>query len=1380
MAFNPPPYSDITGIMKSDDKHSNITLASYNGNAKPGEIVVDLITYQVYVGNSMGNLNLVGGGSGNGTVAAPVNSVQFNKDGTNFGGTSNFTWNDASNVMFVNGLFTMQGDILPSSNNAYALGSNTLQWSELHVAGNTIYLGGVPLSMGTGSNLQVDGNDVAVISASGTTNFANLEISGDIYVANVYSDGNVTSNYFIGDGSQLTNLPGGGNYGNSNVAAYLPTYDGALTANSMAIGNANAFQSFFLQVSDTSVSFGQIAAQGVSVSATNGITLAGTGGVNIQGVATSNINIGGGTGGSTVFQGPVQLGPVANVAISGGANAEVLATDGSGHLYWTTAAGTYSNANVAAYLAAFTGNVTADEMSANVANLVVVNSNTVNASTINAGTVSANYFAGDGSNLSNIPYSSIVGAYSNANVAAYLPSYTGTLNASNATLGNAVTANYFVGDGSLLSNINLANAAGGYGNSNVAAYLPTYTGNLTANNITATRTIQAGTVNAYHTGTFAAPGSNNFVLYNGAGNITGTAGLAFNAVSNTLSVANAISASSAALTTATITTLTSTTANVATVNANAVTANSLSAGTNSIAISQNTIQSANNTIYLDPLADGTFNGNVVILGGLSVTGNVTYNNIDTTVTSNLVWQAANGASTAIQATGGGLAVGPSGNSYATWLFDATGNQWRSNLPVKFTGGANVDGAITGATTVTADSFIGDGGNLSNIQYANVVGAYSNSNVANYLSNAPVTIAAVAFVGDGSNLSNIQYSSIVGAYGDSNVAAYLANSTSDISADVVTANAFVGDGGNLSNIQYSSIAGAYGDSNVESLLVGYTGVSSAGFFIGDGSNISNINYSNVTGAYGDSNVEAYLATSTANIQGDVITANSFSGDGSLLSNIQYSSLVGAYANANVADYLPGYAGDILADVSTANYFAGDGSNISNINVANITGLTTIANSVVGNASLNYDIPDIVVVNYADSNWAYGFVSDGSTQFYDQIKFFGDGTADRGFRIYDNAISQTTFQVDGTNGGSATVAGWMTAAYLVGDGHMISNIAYANVVGSYGDSNVAAYLANSTSNISGDVVTANAFIGDGAGLSNIQYSNIVGAYSNANVADYLPVNTANISGNVITGNAISLNGDLSVSGNVYVAGNVNYTDVTNLDVGDPIIFIGSNNVSDIVDLGIVGQYNNGNSNLHTGFARDHSDGIWKLFTNLVTEPTTVIDWANATPAVFSAAAFVGDGSQLSNLTYANINGAYANSNVAAYLPTYTGNLVSLAGDVTTTGNVQAAKVVNTLVVPRIDGVSTSSGILIDSATTDQYNVTALAEGVVFAVTAGIEGQKLNIRIKDNGTSQTLSWDSNFQPIGVALPATTTSSKLLYVGCIYNTQSSTWDVVSVAEQA
>jgi mono/diheme cytochrome c family protein len=53
--------------------------------------------------------------------------------------------------------------------------------------------------------------------------------------------GNITGNYFIGNGSQLTGLPEG--YGNADVAAYLPTYTGnlvSLTGNVTTTANVSA------------------------------------------------------------------------------------------------------------------------------------------------------------------------------------------------------------------------------------------------------------------------------------------------------------------------------------------------------------------------------------------------------------------------------------------------------------------------------------------------------------------------------------------------------------------------------------------------------------------------------------------------------------------------------------------------------------------------------------------------------------------------------------------------------------------------------------------------------------------------------------------------------------------------------------------------------------------------------------------------------------------------------------------------------------------------------------------------------------------------------------------------------------------------------------
>ena len=88
---------------------------------------------------------------------------------------------------------------------------------------------------------------------------------------------------------------------------------------------------------------------------------------------------------------------------------------------------------------------------------------------------------------------------------------------------------------------------------------------------------------------------------------------------------------------------------------------------------------------------------------------------------------------------------------------------------------------------------------------------------------------------------------------------------------------------------------------------------------------------------------------------------------------------------------------------------------------------------------------------------------------------------------------------------------------------------------------------------------------------------------------------------------------------------------------------------------------------------------------------------------------------------------------------------------------------------------------TGTTTQSSVTALATGLTINAPTGtpIDGQKLTIRIKDNGTSQTLSFNPIFRAFGAALPVATTISKVSYIGSIYNASDSAWDVVSVTTQ-
>lgn len=65
MANPPPPYDDVTGISRAVMKdNAQVTLAQYNGNARPGELVVNLETNPpaLFVGNNIGQLTAIAGG----------------------------------------------------------------------------------------------------------------------------------------------------------------------------------------------------------------------------------------------------------------------------------------------------------------------------------------------------------------------------------------------------------------------------------------------------------------------------------------------------------------------------------------------------------------------------------------------------------------------------------------------------------------------------------------------------------------------------------------------------------------------------------------------------------------------------------------------------------------------------------------------------------------------------------------------------------------------------------------------------------------------------------------------------------------------------------------------------------------------------------------------------------------------------------------------------------------------------------------------------------------------------------------------------------------------------------------------------------------------
>lgn len=81
-----------------------------------------------------------------------------------------------------------------------------------------------------------------------------------------------------------------------------------------------------------------------------------------------------------------------------------------------------------------------------------------------------------------------------------------------------------------------------------------------------------------------------------------------------------------------------------------------------------------------------------------------------------------------------------------------------------------------------------------------------------------------------------------------------------------------------------------------------------------------------------------------------------------------------------------------------------------------------------------------------------------------------------------------------------------------------------------------------------------------------------------------------------------------------------------------------------------------------------------------------------------------------------------------------------------------------------------------------VTALAQTLTINAPSGtpVQGESIIFRIKDGGTSRTLSWNAIYRAIGVTIPTATTAGKTTYVGAIYNATDVKWDVVAVSTEA
>jgi hypothetical protein len=368
---------------------------------------------------------------------------------------------------------------------------------------------------------------------------------------------------------------------------------------------------------------------------------------------------------------------------------------------------TYGNANVSAYLASGTN-------SANIittANVIAATLKTsgVSGNIVGADYVSANFYLGDGGLLSNITSS-----YGNANVSAYLSS--GTITANILTTGAVsatgnITGSYILGNGSQLTGLPAT-----YGNANVTALLS----NLGSNAISTTGNVTAanffGNVTGNIVGNVVVPGANTEILINNAGNIGTGPGFTFNTAANALSVPGTVSATGnitgsyflgngstlGSITGANVT------GTVASANA-AVTAGTVTSNAQANITSVGTLTGltvTGNTATGGVLTDNYYyaNGTPISFGGSYSNANVV--SLMAAFGSNTITTTGNVALGNLQVTGNIVDTGA--------LTIITGSNGNIALAPNGTGLVTVSSALSVTGNVTGNYFIGNGSQLTGI------------------------------------------------------------------------------------------------------------------------------------------------------------------------------------------------------------------------------------------------------------------------------------------------------------------------------------------------------------------------------------------------------------------------------------------------------------------------------------------------------------------------------------------------------------------------------------------------------------------------------------------------------------------------------------------
>jgi len=287
-----------------------------------------------------------------------------------------------------------------------------------------------------------------------------------------------------------------------------------------------------------------------------------------------------------------------------------------------------------------------------------------------------------------------------------------------------------------------------------------------------------------------------------------------------------------------------------------------------------------------------------------------------------------------------------------------------------------------------------------------------------------------------------------------------------------------------------------------------------------------------------------------------------------------------------------------------YYTSQIDSATNLN----TGGTLVRRDSNGNVSLGYVTATGIDVSSITGN------ANSATQFQ----------TDRYINVSGGDITASAQLFNGTANATLSASLNSVAGLSAGTYGGVSNIPVVTVAANGRIMSIANTSISTDLNIVGDSGTDTihlasdtlTFVG-GAGITSAVTDNTVS----------FGVDTTVVRANTASMNQ-TIDGDITISGNLHVLGTQTVITTATLEVSDPLLYLAGNNyVSDAVDIGWVGNYNNGSANLHAGIIRHAGDKDFYIFDGYDQEPdSNVID-------------ITGHGFRVANL-HANLVSAWSN--------------------------------------------------------------------------------------------------------------------------------------------